>query len=47
MRGSKLIIAVNTDPNATIFEFSQHGVVGDPFQLVPAPTAEIRKRKGK
>ena len=47
MRGSKLIIAVNTDPNATIFEFSQYGVVGDLFQVIPALTAEIRKRKGK
>jgi electron transfer flavoprotein alpha subunit len=47
MRGSKLIVAVNSDPNATIFEFSQYGVVGDLFQVIPALTAEIRKRKGK
>ena len=47
MRSSKLIIAVNSDPNATIFEFSQYGVVGDLFQIIPALTAEIRRRKGK
>jgi len=47
MRGSKLVVAVNSDPNATIFEFSQYGVVGDLFQVIPALTAEIRKRKGK
>jgi len=47
MRSSKLTIAVNTDPNATIFEFSQYGVVGDLFQVIPALTAEMRKRKGK
>jgi electron transfer flavoprotein alpha subunit len=47
MRGSKMIVAVNNDPNALIFEFSQYGVVGDLFQVIPALTAEIRKRKGK
>jgi electron transfer flavoprotein alpha subunit len=47
MRNSKLVVAVNSDPNATIFEFSQYGVVGDMFQVIPALTAEIRKRKGK
>jgi len=47
MRGSKLVVAVNTDPGATIFEFSQYGIVGDLFQVIPALTAEIRKRKGR
>jgi len=47
MRGSKMIVAVNSDPNALIFGFSQYGVVGDLFQVIPALTAEIRKRKGK
>ena len=41
------MIVVNTNPNATIFEFSQYGVVGDLFQVIPALTAEIKKRKGK
>ncbi|MEM2869995.1 MAG: FAD-binding protein [Thermoplasmata archaeon] len=45
MRGSKLVIAVNTDPGAPIFEFAQYGVVGDLFQIVPALTEEIRRRK--
>jgi electron transfer flavoprotein alpha subunit len=47
MRGSKMIVAVNNDPNALIFEFSQYGIVGDLFQVIPALTAEIRRRKGK
>ncbi|MGQ9582766.1 MAG: FAD-binding protein [Thermoplasmatota archaeon] len=45
MRGSKLIVAVNTDPAAPIFEFSQYGIVGDLFQVVPALVEEIRRRR--
>jgi electron transfer flavoprotein alpha subunit len=42
-----LVATVNPDPDATIFGFSQYGVVGDLFQVIPALTAQIRKRKGK
>jgi electron transfer flavoprotein alpha subunit len=45
MRGSKLVVAINTDPNAPIFEFAQYGAVGDLFQIVPKLTAEIKRRK--
>jgi electron transfer flavoprotein alpha subunit/NAD-dependent dihydropyrimidine dehydrogenase PreA subunit len=47
MSSSKFTIAINSDPNATIFAYSQVGVVGDMFQIVPKLVDEIKKRKGK
>jgi len=44
MRTSKVIVAINQDPDAPIFEFSRFGVVGDLFQIVPALTDVFRKR---
>jgi len=46
MRSSGLIVAINKDPNAPIFEFCDFGVVGDLFQIVPALTALVKERKG-
>jgi electron transfer flavoprotein alpha subunit len=46
MQTSGTVVAVNKDPNAPIFHFSDIGVVGDLHQIVPALTAELRKRKG-
>jgi electron transfer flavoprotein alpha subunit len=46
MQTSGTIIAINKDPNAPIFQFSDLGVVGDLHQVVPALIAEIRRRKG-
>jgi len=47
MRTAKLIVAVNTDPEAPIFKLARYGVVGDLFKIVPALTAEFKKRLGK
>jgi electron transfer flavoprotein alpha subunit len=46
MRGSKVIVAINTDKEAPIFKLADYGIVGDLFKVVPALTAEVRKLKG-
>jgi electron transfer flavoprotein alpha subunit len=45
MQTSKTIVAINKDAEAPIFELVDFGVVGDLFQVLPALTEEIQKRK--
>jgi len=46
MRSAGIIVAINKDPNAPIFEFCDFGVVGDIFQIVPELTKLVKERRG-
>ena len=45
MQTSKLIIAINKDPDAPIFEIADFGVVGDLFAVLPQATQGVQARK--
>ncbi|MBI4456615.1 MAG: electron transfer flavoprotein subunit alpha/FixB family protein [Acidobacteria bacterium] len=42
MKDAELIIAINSDPNAPIFDYAHYGVVGDLFDIVPVLTERVK-----
>ena len=41
MKDAELIVAINSDPNAPIFDYAQYGVVADLFDIVPVLTEKM------
>ncbi|MFZ2445838.1 MAG: electron transfer flavoprotein subunit alpha [Syntrophobacteraceae bacterium] len=47
MQGSEVIVAVNKDPHAPIFDVATYGVVADLFEFIPAFIKRIRRERGE
>jgi electron transfer flavoprotein alpha subunit len=47
MRSAKTIVAINKNPDEPIFKLARYGIAGDLFVILPALTAEFKKRLGQ
>ncbi len=47
MQGSQVIVAVNKDPHAPIFDVASYGVVADLFEFIPAFVKRIKRERGE
>jgi electron transfer flavoprotein alpha subunit len=45
MQTSDIIVAINEDPRAPIFEVASYGIVGDLFKVVPLLTSKLRQAR--